>query len=119
MTWDLVIFDCDGVLVDSEPIANRVFAEMLGEIGLPLSYEETVRTFVGRSLSTCLGIIEHRLGRPAPAGFADAFHARTVAAFERELRPVPGIEVALDALASAGIPVCVASSGSHEKIRAT
>jgi len=117
--WDLVIFDCDGVLVDSEPIANRVFSEMLGEIGLPMSYDETVRTFVGRSMSACLDIVEERLGRPAPAGVADAFHARTVAAFEGALRPVPHVETALEALAAAGVPVCVASSGTHEKMRAT
>jgi len=117
--WDLVIFDCDGVLVDSEPIANRVFAEMLGEIGLPMSYDETMRTFVGRSMAACLDIMEQRLGRPAPAGFADAFHARTVTAFERDLRPVPGVEAALDALEAAGVPICVASSGTHEKMRAS
>ena len=59
---DLVVFDCDGVLVDSEPIANRVFTEMLNEIGLRTTLEETMRDFVGRSMKSCLAIVAERLG---------------------------------------------------------
>ncbi|HEU0014243.1 MAG TPA: HAD family hydrolase [Longimicrobium sp.] len=114
--YGLVIFDCDGVLVDSEPIANRVFAEMLAELGLPLGYEETVRTFVGRSMPACVAIVEERIGRPVPAGFTDDFRERTFAAFRRQLRPVAGVEQALDAIA---LPTCVASSGEPAKIRFT
>src|SRR5215213_5887007 len=115
--WALVIFDCDGVLVDSEPIANRVFSEMLGSIGLPMSVEQTVDAFVGRSMAACLAMIAERRGAPVPAGFAEALQARTFEAFAAELRPVAGVAAAIDAIAAAGVPTCVASSGSHEKMR--
>ncbi len=114
--WDLVIFDCDGVLVDSEPIANRVFSELLGEVGLPMSYEETVRTFVGRSVATCVGMVEERIGRPVPEGWVDDWRRRTLDAFSRELRAVEGVEAVLDGLSA---PFCVASSGEPAKMRFT
>ena len=117
--WGLVIFDCDGVLVDSEPIANRVFAKMLGTIGLPMTVDETIATFVGRSMASCLALIAERRGAPVPAGFEEALQARTYDAFAAELGPVPGIAEALDALDASGIPTCVASSGSHDKMRRT
>jgi HAD superfamily hydrolase (TIGR01509 family) len=115
-TPGLVIFDCDGVLVDSEPIANRIFSEMLSEVGLPIGYEETVRTFMGRSMPACIEIASRLLGRPLPDGFVDEFRRRATEAFRRELRPVAGVEAALDAIRA---PVCVASSGEHAKIRTT
>lgn len=114
--WDLVIFDCDGVLVDSEPIANRVFSEMLGEVGLPMDYDQTVRTFVGRSAATCVRMVEERIGRAVPEGWVDAWRARTFDAFSRELRAVEGVAEALDAI---GTPFCVASSGEPAKMRFT
>ena len=66
MSQELVIFDCDGVLVDSEPMSNRILSEMLAELGLDIGFEETLRTFVGRSMPDCLRIIAERLGRPVP-----------------------------------------------------
>lgn len=114
--WGLVIFDCDGVLVDSEPIQNRIFARMLRDIGLTLSDEEHARAFVGRSIADCLEIVEQRLGRALPADFEARLQAQTFSAFERELRLVPGVEQALDNIAA---PVCVASSGSLTKMRKT
>lgn len=95
MKWELIMFDCDGVLVDSEPIANRIFAEMLTDIGLPMSDKETVRQFVGRSMVSCMEIIEQSLGRAVPDGFVNALEERTFAAFAQELRLVPGITEAL------------------------
>jgi HAD superfamily hydrolase (TIGR01509 family) len=112
--WDLVIFDCDGVLVDSEPIANRVFTDLLNEIGLRTTLAETMRDYVGRSMASCMAIVTERLGRPVPDDFVDAFRDRTADAFRAELRAVPGIEAALDAVRE---PTCVASSGEHRKIR--
>jgi HAD superfamily hydrolase (TIGR01509 family) len=116
--FDLVIFDCDGVLVDSEPIANRIFTGMLAEVGLPMSEDEAMRTFIGHTLASCVAMIGERLGRPAPAGFAEDFQRRLVETFRSELRAVPGIEQVLDALdRDLAVPYCVASSGSHEKMR--
>jgi HAD superfamily hydrolase (TIGR01509 family) len=117
--WDLAIFDCDGVLVDSEPISNRIFTEMLNEIGLRTTHEETMRDFVGRSMASCMAIVAERLGRPAPDEFVATMQARTFAAFRDGLHAVPHVGAALDALDAAGIPTCVASSGEHEKMRTT
>jgi len=114
MSPDLIIFDCDGVLVDSEPISNRILCRMLNEIGLAIDLEETVRVFVGRSMSSCVEIIEERLGRSVPADFIETYKARAYPAFREELRPIPGIEQVLAGLTT---PVCVASSSSLEKIR--
>ena len=116
MSWDAIIFDCDGVLVDSERVSNRVLSEMLGAIGLPLTLEQTVDRFVGRSMPTCLALIEEDLGSPPPEGFAAEFHRRTVEIFERELELVPGV---LDVLDWLPWTCCVASSGDHAKLRAT
>jgi HAD superfamily hydrolase (TIGR01509 family) len=113
---DLVIFDCDGVLVDSEPIANRAFADALCEIGLPLSYEEVCREFTGLSMPRCIQIVEERLGRSVPGELVRRLQARTFDAFRERLQPVPGVREVLDRLV---IPVCVASSGEPEKIRLT
>ena len=111
----LVIFDCDGVLVDSEPISNRILARELTAIGLPTSTEDSMRDYMGRSWASCTAIVEERLGRALPPGFAAGYHAAVFAAFETSLEPVAGIEEALDRIT---LPCCVASSGAHERIRA-
>ena len=114
--FDLVIFDCDGVLVDSERLTNAVFADMLNELGLSFSLDDMFREFVGRSMTQCLEKIETLLGTPVPESFADEYGRRTEVAMRDGLRPVAGIEAALDAIS---IPTCVASSGSHDKMRMT
>jgi HAD superfamily hydrolase (TIGR01509 family) len=115
--FQLVIFDCDGVLVDSESIANRVFAEMLLELGLEVSVDQMYSEFVGRSMTYCMRLVEERLGRAAPEDFVRRLQERTFAAFQTEgLRPTDGMFEALDAIA---LPVCVASSGEIEKMRFT
>ena len=114
-----VIFDCDGVLVDSERLMNVVFTGMLLELGLSYSFQETTRTFMGRSMASCLQIIEQQLGRPAPADFLEKLDVRAGQVFARELRTVDGVEALLDALDHAGTPYAVASSGSHEKMQMT
>jgi HAD superfamily hydrolase (TIGR01509 family) len=115
-SFDLVIFDCDGVLVDSEPITNRIFAGMLNELGLPISLDEAFEQFVGRSTPQCLEMVESLLGRPVPDEFVQTYQTRIAAALRLELKAVPDIEVAL---ATVGIPYCVASSGTHEKMNLT
>lgn len=114
--WSLIIFDCDGVLVDSEPITNRIFCRMLNEIGLEISFDETMSTFMGRTMNGCVEIIEKRLGRPVPNDFIEEYHRRIIPAFEGELKAVRGVQAALDAISR---PTCVASSGSQKKMRAT
>lgn len=113
---DLVIFDCDGVLVDSEPLANALLAEAVGELGLSMSVEEVVDTYVGLSMASVMTDLEWRTGKPVPPGWLDALQARTFDAFRRELLPVRGVAAAIAALRAAGLSVCVASSGSHDKM---
>ena len=114
-----VIFDCDGVLVDSERLMNREFSAMLTELGLPHTAEETTRRFMGRSMKSCLQIVETQLGRPVPDDFVAELDQRAYAVFAQSLTPVPGVESVLDALDRAGTPYAVASSGSHEKMQTT
>jgi HAD superfamily hydrolase (TIGR01509 family) len=112
----LVILDCDGVLVDSEPLSNRTLSQALAAIGVEMSQDECMRTFMGRSFTTVLDEIERRLGAPAPDTFEADYRQRMFAAFAAELRAVPGVEDALDRIED---PTCVASSGRPEKIRFT
>ncbi|MFI8302790.1 HAD family hydrolase [Streptomyces sp. NPDC085927] len=117
MRYDLVIFDNDGVLVDSEPISNRLLAGHLTELGHPTSYEDSIRDYMGSAMHRVHDLVEERTGQRLPDDFDDVFHARVFAAFERELKPVAGAADVLEALAAEGVPYCVASSGSHERIR--
>ncbi|MEU9961525.1 HAD family hydrolase [Streptomyces sp. NPDC050982] len=117
MRYDLVIFDNDGVLVDSEPISNTLLAAFLTELGHPTSYEESLRDYMGAAMHRVHDMVEERTGERLPADFDDVFHARVFAAFERELEPVAGAVEVLEKLAADGVPYCVASSGSHERIR--
>jgi len=109
-----VILDCDGVLVDSEAISNRVLAGLLTEVGMPMTPEASVETFMGRSWKTVIAYADERGG--LPEGFRRRYLDAMFAAFETELRPVPGVVAALDAIA---LPNCVASSASVEKMRFT
>jgi HAD superfamily hydrolase (TIGR01509 family) len=110
--FKLVIFDCDGVLVDSERLAVRTEAQILASLGWPLTEAEVVDRFVGRSAEYMHAQIEEQLGRPVD--WEKEFESRYREVFERELRPVEGIVEVLQALRT---PVCVASSGTHAKIR--
>lgn len=110
---DLVIFDCDGVLVDSEPISLRIDAVMLAEYGLHLSAPEIVNRFVGRSPSVMREAIEEHLGRPLPADWNARFRPRFDEAYESELRPIDGIEQALDQIST---KTCVASSSDPDRL---
>jgi HAD superfamily hydrolase (TIGR01509 family) len=115
-SFDLVIFDCDGVLVDSEPITSRVFTEMLNELGLAITVNQVFEQFVGNSLAYCLERVRQLLNRDVPADFADRYQQRAAEALKREIKAVPGIEGVLEAIQ---VPYCVASNGSMEKMHAT
>ncbi|MET8830879.1 HAD family hydrolase [Streptomyces sp. NPDC004610] len=117
MRYDLVIFDNDGVLVDSEPISNRLLAGYLTELGHPTSYEDSLRDYMGAAVHRVHDLILERTGERLPAEFDEVLHERVFAAFERELRPVDGVVEVLEKLTADGVPYCVASSGSHERIR--
>ncbi|WP_228058157.1 HAD family hydrolase [Nostoc sp. LEGE 12447] len=114
MQTELVIFDCDGVLVDSEGLGNRVLVEFVAEFGLAMKLEEAILLFKGCKMADCITVIEQKLGRKMPQDFVTQLRARTAEAFERELRPVEAIEAALDKI---NLPICVASSGPPEKIK--
>ncbi|GGW24891.1 hydrolase [Streptomyces alanosinicus] len=117
MRYELVIFDNDGVLVDSEPISNRLLAAYLTELGHLTSYEDSIRDYMGSAMHRIHDLVLERTGQRLPDDFDDVFHARVFAAFERELQPVAGVSGVLEKLAADGVPYCVASSGSHERIR--
>ncbi|KRV50931.1 hydrolase [Wenjunlia vitaminophila] len=118
MRYDLVIFDNDGVLVDSEPIANQILAGYLTELGHPTTYQDSVRDFMGAAVHRVHDLIRERTGRELPAEFDVELQARTLEAFRRELRPVAGMPRVLDELDAEGVPYCLASSATHERIRA-
>lgn len=110
----LVIFDCDGVLVDSEAIACRVDAACLTEAGFPTTPEEIAERYIGRAGRFMLDDIERRHGRPLPEGLAAELRRRLMAAFAAELTAVPGMRGLLQGLRA---PVCVASSSDPERVR--
>ena len=113
---DLVIFDSDGVLVDSEAIALAVMAQAATAAGAPMDAAEALAVFRGLKIADCVAEIERRAGRSAPAGFIAEVRAATAAAFEADLRAVEGVHEALDALDA---PICVASNGPMAKLDQT
>ncbi|MBT3702224.1 MAG: HAD family hydrolase [Alphaproteobacteria bacterium] len=116
---ELVIFDCDGVLVDSEGLANRVLCETLNGMGLNLSPLEVAKVTTGMFMTDVVAWAEGQLGRSLPDDFVADLREADRIAFEKELQPVPGIVTALDEIATANIPVCVGSSGPLEKMDTT
>jgi HAD superfamily hydrolase (TIGR01509 family) len=111
-----VIFDCDGVLVDTELISNTVLAGMLTDAGLPTTFEQCMEIYRGRSIVSVMELARERHGAPLPADLPDRYYAAIKVAFARELEPVPGVVAALDRIA---LPSCVASSGPHHKMAMT
>ncbi|WP_316206726.1 MULTISPECIES: HAD family hydrolase [unclassified Bradyrhizobium] len=113
---ELVIFDSDGVLVDSEIIALTVLARAASEEGAPIDVEEAIRAFRGLKMADCVREIERRLGRDVPETFVADVRQATALAFDAELKPVEGIHAAL---AEISVPVCVASNGPMSKLTHT
>jgi HAD superfamily hydrolase (TIGR01509 family) len=110
---DLLIFDCDGVLIDSELIGCRVEAEALTGAGLRITLEEILERFTGITSKETFRTLEEEQGRRLPAGFAQRVGAAIRTAFERELRAIAGIHAALERIE---VPVCVASSSSPARL---
>jgi len=117
--FDGVLFDCDGVLVDSERITSRVWAGLLTNIGLPTTTEQSLATYLGNSMARCIEIVTEKLGRTPPDTLLPQFYADVKVALETEVTAVDGIEAVLDALDAAGVGYGVASNGEHEKMRTT
>lgn len=113
----LVIFDCDGVLVDSEPLAARVFAEHLAEFGVSLSAAECEAKFRGHTMDYCLALLNTEHPGALPHSFLDSLAWATQEAFGKDLRPVTGVETVLQWLRTEQLPFCVASNGALSKIR--
>ncbi len=111
-----MIFDCDGVLVDTEHISNTVLAGLLTEAGLPTTLEDCMRDYRGRAMASVLALATERHGGPLPEDLSDRYYAAAKDVFARELEPVPGVVAALDRIA---LPSCVASSGPHHKMALT
>lgn len=114
----LVIFDCDGVLVDSEPVVNRVVAEALTEQGWPMTGDESRERFLGLNLGTMIPIIEARLGRALPAHWEADLVARLVRVLGDEVPLMPGAAEVLAATTRLGLPWRIASNSSHAELRA-
>jgi HAD superfamily hydrolase (TIGR01509 family) len=112
----LVIFDCDGVLVDSEVISNEVLASALSAAGLATTLAESRRDYQGLLLEDIVARAQERLGSALPAGWAEQFEDERSEAFRRELEPVAGAADAVRRISAAGVAVCVASQGKPEKI---
>jgi HAD superfamily hydrolase (TIGR01509 family) len=113
----LVIFDCDGVLVDSEVISNEVLARALTAEGLPTTLAEARRDYQGLLLADIRSQAEEKLGRSLPEDWLERYERDRAEAFHRELRPVPGAADAVKRIIAAEVAVCVASQGKLEKTR--
>ena len=107
------IFDCDGVLVDSEAIGNQVLISMAKEFGLEMTIEDAFKNFNGRSLKDCFHQIEKIITRKLPENFESEYRRKSFEAFKTDLKPINGIKEFIDNLK---VPFCVASSGPVEKI---
>ena len=114
----LVIFDCDGVLVDSEGVSNRVVAQEITALGWPLNAAESAALFMGHTLSDIPAVIEQHTGRPVPLGWVGGLRNRLIETLGAELEAIPGAHEALQATAALGLPYRIASNSSHEEMAA-
>jgi HAD superfamily hydrolase (TIGR01509 family) len=118
-TSTLVLFDCDGVLVDSERLVVDIDVAAVTAAGWPVTREQVVETFVGRSDADVVALIEAQLGHALPAGWDAQWDADYRRVLDEQLEPVPGVRAAVEEVVARGRRTCVASSGSHDKMRRT
>ena len=109
----LLIFDCDGVLVDSELLSHGAIADLMGELGRPMTMPEALKVFAGKRLRDTLAAAEAWLGAPVPPDLAARAGARLLETFRRDLKPIAGVRQAIEALP---YPRCVASSSTPERL---
>jgi len=113
---DLIIFDCDGVLVDSEPLSNDVMAEHITRLGWEMDGHESIQRFQGKTMAQVHTAIEAQLGRRVDPVWRDAFHRDQEDRMRTDLQIVPGVRDLIDRVHAAGLKSCVASQGRHEKM---
>lgn len=116
MNHKLIIFDCDGVLVDTETLTAKVYVKMAAELGAVFTLDEVMRRFKGGTMAETVAALEEKIGRPTPTDFVSCFRAHIADVYKSELRAIDGIAAVLEQL---NCPFCVASSGPAEKIRLT
>ena len=114
----LVIFDCDGVLVDSEPVSNRIVAAELTALGWTMTPHEADRHFLGMTITDMVPVIERRIGRALAPDWQLTLTQHLVTALEDEVAPVAGALEALAAVSALGLPWRVASNSSHAEMAA-
>ena len=116
MNIDLVIFDCDGTLVDSEPLTNRLIAQMIGEKGIEISPKECMDRFVGKNIMVISEFLEERIGPFDKVAFEVEYRSRCLDIFHEELEAIPG---SMELVESMKIPFCIASNGPRAKMDVT
>ncbi|MFI0428406.1 HAD hydrolase-like protein [Mariniflexile sp. HMF6888] len=109
-----IIFDCDGVLVDSEPISIQILVDMANNYGANIDLAYGMKHFKGSFMNACIEKISMLTNQPLPYSFQDDYRKRSFEAFKKGMKPVDGIKIVLESLT---IPFCVASSGPEDKIR--
>jgi HAD superfamily hydrolase (TIGR01509 family) len=114
--FDLIIFDCDGVVVDSERIVHEVFRAFMNRVGVDLTSAQMHERFLGRTLADCLRIVAQLTGRPVPQSAVDFYRSERDRVLREQVQPVEGIRAVLEQLQT---PYCIASSGDHSKMRTT
>ena len=114
---DAIIFDCDGTLVDSEPITVQVLVDHVGEFGLKLDYEEALGLFVGRDMTMIVEVLEKRIGKSLPDDFVEEYRRRQEIELRRSVQLIPGaIELVTEIEKSGSLAYCVASNAPRRKI---
>lgn len=114
MNFELIIFDCDGVLVDSELISSKVLARIFQSIGLDMTARDVFDTLRGGSMDKTIRFVEEKIGGPIPIDLEAEYRVKSFEAYRQEMIPIPGVE---DILRELNIDKCVGSNGPHSKIR--
>lgn len=117
--YDLLLLDCDGVIVDSEPPSTRVLAECICDLGYEITQERVIHELMGVQLPNMVAAVEAMTGRAVPEGWLEDFRDRRRVVFETEIQPVAGIIELLDAVDQARLPYCCVTNGPPEKAAQT